>query len=201
MKKTILLFFAVLPIFLQAQSEAQVQTHLAAAETANAGGNLEEARFQLQQALVELDKVVGKKILEALPLKIKDLQADTEKDQYTSLYTGISGLFVERTYTSASDPSKILRLTLMNDSPALASLMKMMNNSFMAGMAGMEIVRLEGYKAVVEEVEGSSPLVININLPFDDSLLTFECTNCADQAEATSMAAEVPVKTVIEIAQ
>ena len=47
---------------LSAQSEAQVQTHLAAAETANSGGDLEEARFQLQQALVELDKVVGKNL-------------------------------------------------------------------------------------------------------------------------------------------
>ncbi|MCB0640704.1 MAG: hypothetical protein KDC44_03655 [Phaeodactylibacter sp.] len=201
MKKIIAIICCCMPFLMQAQSEAQVQTHMAAAETARAGGNLEETRFQLQEALVELDKVIGQKILAALPTQIKDLKADTGQDQYTSIYTGMSGLFVERTYTSTSDPSKKLRLTLMNDSPALASLMKMMNNSFMASMAGMEIIRLDGYKAVVEEVEGSDPLVVNINLPFDDSLLTLECTKCADQKEATDLATEFPVKTIIEIAQ
>ena len=65
----------------------------------------------------------------------------------------------------------------------------------------MDIIRLDGYKATLEEVENSDPLTININLPFNDTLMALECKGCESKAEATEMAEQIPVKEITEIAK
>lgn len=203
MKQFLLLsiFLFAASALLQAQDQALVQTHLAAAKSANASGNYEDARFELQQALIEMDKVIGQAILDLLPTQIGDLSVQADSDQYTSVYTGFSGLFVERVYVSSSDPTRKMRFTIMNDSPLLATLSGLMNNTFMASMAGMKVVRLDGYKAMIEEVADSDPKTINLNLPFGDSLMAMEWVNFKSQEEVTQLATEIPVEEVIAIAK
>ncbi|MEO1713656.1 MAG: hypothetical protein AAFU60_10035 [Bacteroidota bacterium] len=173
--------------------------YLASANAAYASGNNQEARFQLQQALIALDEMLAKDILSTLPTSVEDLTADTNNDQYTSVNTGFTGLYVDRNYTGPGEKS--LQISIMNDSPFLANLTSMLANPLMAGMAGMKVVRFDGYKGAVEVVEGSSPLTVNISIPFGDSLMTLEFKGVADQEEAVSITEQLPIGEVIKIAK
>ena len=173
--------------------------YLASANSAYASGNNQEARFQLQQALIALDEMVAKDILSTLPTSLEDLTADTDNDQYTSVNTGFTGLYVDRSYAGPGE--KRLQISIMNDSPFLANLTSMLANPLMAGMAGMKVVRFDGYKGAVEVVEGSSPLTVNISIPFGDSLMTLEFKDVADQEEAVGLAQQLPIGEVINIAK
>lgn len=181
---------------LQAQT---ANDYLASAKSSYSAKNHQEARFQLQQALIALDELVAQEILAKMPSTVSDLNAQTEKDQYSSVNMGFTGLYVNRQYQGPGD--RHLNINIMNDAPLLANLSSLLANPLMAGMAGMKVVRFDGYKGAVEEVEGSSPLAVNINIPFGDSLMTLEFKGAKNKEEAIEMAQQLPIGEIIEIAK
>ena len=195
-----LLYTLVLTFTVSTLLSAQTANdYLSTAKSSYANGDHQEARFQLQQALLALDEMVAKEILSTLPTDLSDLHANTQNDQYSSINAGFTGLFVNRTFEGPGD--KKLNYSIMNDSPILANLTSLLANPLMAGMAGMKVVRFDGYKGAVEEVEGSDPLAVNINIPFGDSIMTLEYKGVKNQEEAVELTQQLPIGEVIEIAK
>ena len=68
--KGILLFLIVSGTSLQAQD---VSSRIDEARSAYNSGNLDDARFALQEALNELNRVIGQEILEVLPSEMGNI--------------------------------------------------------------------------------------------------------------------------------
>lgn len=199
MKQYILITVIIfLPAFLFCQSE--LMAHLQKAETEFSAGNLQEARFELQQSLAELDILVAKAILEKLPLEVGGLKTKPDTDQFAGNTLGFTGLFVERRYESA-DGTQSMTLTIFSNSPLFGSLNGFINNPIMASMSGRKVVKIGSYKASLEQIEGSNPVAFELQLPFNQSIWTMRFEGIEDQNKVTNIANQLPVKEVIQIAQ
>ncbi len=198
MSKYICFLFFLLPI--TGWGQEAVATHLAQAKTAHADGNVQDARFELQQALSELDILISQEILAMLPTEIGNMQANTEEDAYVGNAMGFAGIFIDRYYQN-DDQSQQLKVTLVSDSPLLSSLNAFLNNALVARMSGKKVIRIEGYKAIIEQVENSDPVAFNVQIPFSQSLLTLEFEGFEDQDDIEKYSRQIPVKDIVKIAQ
>ncbi|MDB5245975.1 MAG: hypothetical protein JWQ40_369 [Segetibacter sp.] len=75
-----------------------VNQQITEAETAQAAGNLSEARYSIQQALLGIELQLGKEILKKLPASVNELQKDTLEDRVTSTQWGWANLTIQRVY-------------------------------------------------------------------------------------------------------
>lgn len=78
------------------------------AETAQASGNLSEARYSIQQALLGIELQLGKEILKNLPPAVGDLAKDTLEDRVTSTQWGWANLMIQRIYRKDDKQLSIL---------------------------------------------------------------------------------------------
>ena len=113
-----LLVFSSVNINMGAQ---EVGKKLDEAKSLYKDGNLEETRFALQQALNELDIIIGKEILELLPAKMNNLDANMANDQVTGASAGFAGLYVDRTY-GGNEGQNEASVQLISDSPLLSGI-------------------------------------------------------------------------------
>ena len=197
MKKYIFLFL-FLPSFGFCQDA--LGGHISTAKSEHASGNLQEARFELEQALSELDILISKEILALLPTQIGEMTANETEDQYVGNALGFSGIFIERNYTSANG-EQTLKISLINDSPLLASISGFLNNSLIARMSGKKVIKVEGYKAIIEQVEGAEPVSFDVQIPFSNSLLTLNFVGIDDQNDIIGYTKQIPVKSIVQLAQ
>ena len=78
MKKITFILSIVLMVALQARSQ-EVPALLDEAAGAYKNGNLEDARFALQQALNGINQAIGRDILEMMPQQLGDMTTIAEK--------------------------------------------------------------------------------------------------------------------------
>ena len=94
---------------------------LASAKSAYSSGNLEDTRFNLENALREVDAAIGREILKVLPTSLSGLNSDAKNDQVTGMSGGIAGgLYVQRTY--GNQPDKSASINIISDSPMMAGI-------------------------------------------------------------------------------
>jgi len=176
---------------------------IATARTTYATGDLEDTRFKLQQALEAIDEAIAKEILALLPEQMGNLPIVGE-DNYTGNVTGITGLYVNRTYADPNDPSKSVEVTLLNDSPLLAGVNTFLNNPIVGGLTGSKRkrIKVDGYKGSMENetVEGGDPSYA-INIPFGNSLLTLNIDGITDENQVLQMINTVPMSQIAQVAQ
>ena len=67
------------------------------AEKSYSSKDLDNARYALQEALNEINKAIGKDILDILPTKLSDITCN-QKDDNVNGAAGFAGLFVNRSY-------------------------------------------------------------------------------------------------------
>ena len=201
MKTLIINLFLV--VWAVSASAQDVSGQLAAAKSAYDSENYEDARFALQQALNELDQIIGKEILKLMPTSLGGINANTEADNVTA-NAGFVGLYVSRTY---GDPnSKSIDVSIANNSPMLAMVNIFLNSPLISSMAlsgsDQKVIKLHGYKGMLEKTEPRDGVTgYSINVPFGDSLFTFETTGIDKESEATSLANEVPLDRIIKVIQ
>src|SRR4051812_44743093 len=93
-------------------------TDLASAKSAYSSGNLEDARFAMQNMITDLDIAIGKEVLKMLPQKMETYAVNTKADNVTA-NTGLAGAVVHRDYGTEA---KKLNLDIMSNSPLVGSL-------------------------------------------------------------------------------
>ena len=145
--KTVIIFFIAL--FSVSTIGAQnFEKHVADARAAYESGNLENSRFSMEQALRELDVLIGKEIIKLLPVKMGQLNAVVADDQVTASGAAMgAGLFIQRKY--GSDPKKV-DLQIMNNSPLIAGINALLSIPFLTGGENQKQVKIQGYKALIK---------------------------------------------------
>ncbi|MEM7513565.1 MAG: hypothetical protein AAF388_21740 [Bacteroidota bacterium] len=206
MKKYISVFLSMMLVlsYAIAQDAADPKPYFDEAKSQYAAGNLDDARFALEQALTELDELVATKILEITPTQIGDLQAIAENDQYSGTSIGLTGLYVFRSYENPSDPEQSMEMSIMTNSPLLASVTNFLSNSILGGIAssamGQKRIKVDGYKAMLQQDENAEKERYTINIPFSESLITLEFSGMDENTVLTN-SNQIPVSQIVKIAQ
>jgi hypothetical protein len=197
--------FVVLGILTATAAFTQdVEKHLAGARTAYNTGNLEDARFNLENALREIDAAIGKEILKALPATLAGLPANTQDDNVTgTTMTVVSGLYVHRTY--GKPDGKNITLDIISDSPLIGAVNAILSMPFVmnTGDATQKVIKVQGYKTLLTKRtnENGQTSGYDVQIPFGNTLLTLYCNGITTEAEATQIANAIPLERIIKLAQ
>lgn len=159
-----------------------VAENLTAAETAFKGGNYNDARYAVQQAMLGVELEIGQKILKSLPAAVVSLEKDTAADQVTSTGWGWAGLTIHREYGKGD---KQLKLTVANNAVWMNAINLYFNNTSYAQTTGGEQnwkqIKVKGYRAVIEYDESSG---YKVSVPLGQtSLLVYEGVNFATEGD------------------
>lgn len=197
MKKLLMIITIVFVGLFTANAQSEVKSKLEEADQAYASGNYEDARFALQQSLVELDKVVGEAIIRLLPREISGLQVDEANDEMNGGAAGFSGVYVSRYY---GGDKKTVNLEVISNSPFLAMVNAALTNPLLVTMSGgdQKIVKIGGYKSLVEKREGQFGEQYDVKIPINDSMITLECDGFT-QSEAIAIGNALNIKEIAKL--
>lgn len=173
---------------------------LADARGAYSGGNLEDARFAMQQMLNEIDVLVGKELLKSLPAKFDARAANTGSDNVTA-NTGLAGVVVHRDYGTGE---KTATLDIMTNSPLLASINAILSLPFVgnAGDGSQKVVKIQGYKSILQRTIDSetNKTSYSLQIPLNSTLITINGEDCSE-AEITRWANLLPMSEIAKLVQ
>ncbi len=201
------IFFSLITIGLCMTMIAEAQEFeksLASAKTAYSSGNLEDARFNLENALREVDAAIGREILKILPTTLGGLSSDTKNDQVTGMSGGMTGgLYVQRMYGIQQD--KNATIDIISDSPlimginAILTMPAIMNT----GNSNQKVVKVQGYKALLTRETGENEQTTGylLQLPFASSLLSLDYSGNLSEAEMLKLAEAIPLEKIVKLAQ
>jgi hypothetical protein len=202
--KNIFLCVITIGLCVTLMAEAQeFDKSLAGAKAAYNSGNLEDARFNLENALREIDAAIGREILKVLPASLGGLGSDAKNDQVTGMSGGLTGgLYVHREY---GNQDKRASVDIISDSPLLAGVnailsMPMIMNT---GDSNQKVVKVQGYKSLLtrEVDENNQTSGYQLQTPFGSSLLTLDYNGAISEADLLKLANTLPLERIIALAQ
>jgi hypothetical protein len=170
---------------------------ISSASSSYSSKDFEATRYNLQRALVEIDVLIGKMVLDMLPSSLAGLNAVEGSDEHVATAAGFAGVYVMRTYASA-DESQTIEFSLIDDSPMMGAVSSFMSSPLMVGLSGKKSIKIDGYKGMFEAVEDSDPLEHNINIPYNQSLLTLKYVGFGEN-KVTGSANQVPVGDIFRL--
>ncbi len=177
-----------------------VDESLNEAQSAYKAGNLEVARFALQQAMNEVDLAIGREILQLLPPKMGEMPYKESDDQAGSASMGFAGLYVNRTYMA--DENASVKVQIIADSPLLASINTILALPLFGSDPNQKRIRVGNYRSLLQKSEGSDGQVSwDIQVPFGSSLLTLNYKGINDEQAVVNMANTLPVEQISRLVQ
>lgn len=193
--------FILILLFVGTLAEAQdFNKDLATAKSSYSSGNLEDARFAMQQMLTDIDVLVGKELIKILPPKLDALAADVKSDNVTA-NTGLAGAVVHREY-GAGD--KTATLDIMSNSPLIASLNAILSIPFIgnSGDGTQKVVKIQGYKSVLQKSEDTEGGKTNytLQIPLNSTLITL-VGNDTSEADILKWANLLPMAQISKLIQ
>ncbi len=137
--------------------------------------NYKEAINSLNMAINEINKMLIDKIRLTLPEEVNGYKAQPDDDETSgSAAMGLfgGGLSVERTYHHEREQAEdYFSISVMGNSPLLASVNMMLSNSMYMSGTGNKIIRLDNKKAMLSD-EGNGSY--KLQLPLSSSLISVE---------------------------
>jgi hypothetical protein len=164
------------------------------AETTFQAKDYDDARFNMQQALVGIELEVGYQILNSMPKEISGLKFDEEYDQVVTGGYGWVGFNVARSYFGNQDKS--LDINVHNNATMLSSVnMVLTNPMYMNSSDGnQKAVKVGDYKALLEaEEDGGFRLSIPLG---QSSLILYEFDNFPDENEVVASAQQLNIEEI-----
>jgi hypothetical protein len=170
------------------------------AKSSYSAGKLEDAHFALQQAMQEIDMIIGKEVLKLLPPKMDAFTADTKGDNVTS-NVGFVGTTIHRSYGTADD----VDLSIIGNSPLVATINVFLNTPLLGGMMSKngdnKIVKVAGYKGqLTKETNSNGQTNYTIQLPVGSALITFTGKNVTD-SQIMAWANTLPLQQIAKLIQ
>ncbi|HSV11593.1 MAG TPA: hypothetical protein VLI68_12515 [Hanamia sp.] len=193
-------FFLILILFFTAAVQGQdFSKDIADAKTAYSSGKLADAHFSLEQAVQEIDMIVGKEVLKLLPEKMNDMAATISNDQ-VSANVGFVGATVHRGYGTTGSQVEII-----SNSPLITSLNAFLNMPFVGGMmrnSTTKVVKIQGYKSRLEKQSDNENGKPNyqLQIPFKSALITITA-NGMDENNVMSFANSIPLDKIAALIQ
>lgn len=198
--KKIFLPILLLVVFAFSASAQDFSKNLATAKASYSSGNLEDARFAMQQMLNDLDIEIGREVLKILPAKLEALAANTKSDNVTA-NTGLTGVIIHRDY---GVNEKLANLDIMSNSPLIGSLNAILSLPFVgnSGDGTQKTVKVQGYKGVLQKNVDTetNKTDYTLQIPLNSTLLTLTVPN-SNEADVLKMANAIPVPQIAKMVQ
>lgn len=174
---------------------------LTTAKAAYNAGKLEETHFALQQAMQEVDLVIGREVLKLLPLKMDTLSINT-KDDNVSSNIGFVGATIHRSYGKGGHTAD---LSIISNSPLVAMMNTVLNAPMMGGLLNdgkTKTIKVQGYKARLEKQEGGTEgkSDYQLQIPLGSALITFNVSDCTD-SQIQALANTLPLQQIAKLIQ
>ncbi len=174
---------------------------MSTAKTAYNAGKLEETHFALQQAMQEVDLVVGREVLKLLPAKIDIMEINAKQDNVAS-NVGYIGATINRSYEKGVRKADI---SIISNSPMVAMINTVLNTPLLGGMMNngkTKTVKVQGYKARLEKQAGSTTEKNNyqLQIPLGSTLITFKVDDCTD-TQILALAETIPLQQIAKLIQ
>jgi len=174
-------------------------TDIATAKTSYASGNLEDAHFALQQAMQEIDIIVGKQVIGMLPATMGSFAANSKDDNVMS-NVGFMGSTIHRSWGQNDS----VDLSIIGNSPLITTLNAFLNTPLLGGMmsnGNNKIIKVQGYKGqLTKSDEGNGQANYTIQIPLGSSLVTFTAKNTTD-TQITTWANTLPLAQIAKLLQ
>lgn len=184
-------------LFTTAVFSQDFSTDIATAKTAYTSGNLEDAHFALQQAMQEIDIIIGKEVLNALPAKMDTMSANIKDDNVMS-NVGFMGSTIHRSYGQNDG----VDLSIIGNSPLISTLNTFLNTPLLGGMmsnGNNKIIKVQGYKGqLTKNDNGNGQADYTIQIPLGSSLITFTAKNTTD-TQITTWANTLPLQQIAKL--
>jgi hypothetical protein len=191
---------SILALFLSMAVQAQdFSKDIADAKSSYSSGKLADAHFSLEQAIQEIDMIVGKEVLKLLPDKMNDAGTIADQDQVTG-NIGFVGATVHRSYGANGSQVEII-----SNSPLIASLNAFLNMPLVGGLmrnSTTKVVKIQGYKSRLEKVgdnENGKPNY-QLQIPFKSALITITA-NGMDENSVMAFANTIPLDKISALIQ
>lgn len=198
--KTIVTIIFCSFLLTNAASAQDVEKNLSEARTAYSAGDLEAARFALQQAMYELDLAIGREILNLLPAQLGILSFNKTDDEVGSANMGFIGLHLSRTYQN--DEQQSAQLQIIADSPLLAGINAILAMPVIGRDPNQKRIRVDGYRGLLQKSENAQGDVSwDMQLPFGSSLLTVNFHGISEENAIMEMANTIPIQQIARLIQ
>lgn len=180
-------------------AQGDFKTQMATAKKSYATGKLEEAHFALQQALQELDLIVGKEVLKLMPQKLDTLLTNA-KDDRVGANVGFIGATIHRSYGNQNK----VDIEIINNSPLVNTLTSLLNSGMFGGMMRDEktkVVKVQGYKARLEKQgEENGQSNYELQIPFSGALMTVRAKGM-EESQVLSAVNSFPLADIAKLIQ
>ena len=203
--------FTIAALFICSAAVATAQQqdlnkYLATAKTSYSANKLEDAHFALQQAMVEVDILTGKKVLQMIPVALDTMHANTKNDNVYA-NTGFIGATIHREWggMDGQQGSQSAQLDIINNSPLIGTLNTFLNAPIIGGMMNSEkskSIKIQGYKARLNNngENTSGPSEYELQIPLNTALVTFK-VNGATQDQVMKYANSLPLQQIAKLIQ
>lgn len=199
MKKLVIYIFVLNALTGYAQD---FDKNLATARNSYNAGNLNDARFAMEQILRDLDLAIGKEIMKTLPTKLGDRNYNEKDDNVTGSSAGLgTGLFVHRSYGTGANSAHV---EIINNSPMITSINAVLTMPFIGNSSdgSQKVVKIQGYKAVLNRNENTETGKIGygLQIPLNNTLVTLTLSETTE-SEIQQMANAIPLSKIQQMAQ
>jgi len=196
-----LLYIAALLIGTTAYSQ-DFDKNIATARSSYGSGDLENARFAMEQMLRDLDMAIGKEILKMLPTQMASLKSNDKEDNLTGGTAFAGGLFVHRSYGMSPKAGQI---EIINNSPMINSIQAILTTPILGGMMrdeNQKQIKVQGYKSLLTKSVNSETAKTNyeLQIPMNNTLVTVRMDD-TNEGEITAAANSIPLAKIAQIAQ
>ncbi len=176
--------------------------NLATANSSYSSGDLENARFAMEQLMRDLDIAIGKEILKLLPTKAGALNVNQKDDNVTGGGGTMTGLFVHRSFGTSPKSASI---EIINNSPMINSIQSILTMPMIGGMMrdeNQKVIKVQGYKSLLQKNVDTetNKTDYELQIPFNNTLLTVKMDD-TNEAEITGIANAIPIPKIAQIAQ
>jgi len=191
--------FILILFFTTAVQAQDFSKDIADAKSSYSSGKLADAHFSLEQAIQEIDMIVGKEVLKLLPEKMNEMAATTKDDQVTA-NVGFVGATIHRSYGTTGS-----QIEIISNSPLITSLNAFLNMPFVGGMmrnSTTKVVKIQGYKSRLEKQgdnENGKPNY-QLQIPFKNALISITA-NGMDENSVMSFANSIPLDKIAALIQ
>mgnify|MGYP006279986817 CR=1 FL=1 len=198
--KTYITTLLISILFLSLQGQTQdVAGLLSTARTDYQSGNLENARFSLQEALNGINQAIGRDMLALMPEKLGALEKDEEQDNVTGVNTGFAGLFVNRHYAGQDQSASV---EIVSDSPLIGGIKTLLSMpAFLMKDPNQKRIKVDGQKALLTRNESETSVGYEVQLVFGSTLFTFRTDGFDSENEVMAMLQQIPVREMVSVAE
>lgn len=175
------------------------------ARTAYDANKLDDSRFAMQQMLAELDMIIGKEVLKALPATIQNQPVVTKLDNVSGA-SGFLGVVIHREYGKEPSPTsteedKNINIEIISNSPLITSINALLSLPLIGNTGDNKVVKIAGYKALVTKSQGSNNETnYDLQLPLGNSLITVKAPG-ATQEQVAQIAGSLPIQDIAKMLQ